>query len=299
MLSYDATMSGAGGAFLFMVMLSLAASAPAPALAQDAPAAREDATALIQRVIDYQERQQELTRQYAFHESIVTRDVASDGRVNDSESETFLVTPAPGGEYRRLIAKNGAPLVASDEAEEEKKFQKFLADQLRMAPEERDAETEKKLQERTKRYRERLTEALEVFDFEERPDETVAGQPVRVFRFSPKPSFEGHSRATKILAHLDGTVWIDDRRDQIARLELRFREGLKFLGGVFGRVSEGSHASAVADCHEDLWLLDRIDVSLDARLYFLKKYRQQITFDYHDYQKYTVATKERVTPVVR
>lgn len=260
---------------------------------------REDARTLIQRVIDFQERQQELTRQYAFRESIVTRDVTPEGRVRDSESETFLVTPAPGGEYRRLVSKNGVPLSARDEAEEERKFQTFLGEQLRMPEDAREAETRKKLRERTKRFRERLTEALEVFDFVERPDEGVGGQPARVFRFSPKPGYEGHSRATKVLARLEGTVWIDDRRDQISRLEMRFRESLKFLGGVFGRVSEGSHATAVAAFHEDLWLLDRIDVSLDARMYFLKKYRQQITYDYHDYQKYTVATKERVTPVVR
>jgi hypothetical protein len=150
-----------------------------------------------------------------------------------------------------------------------------------------------------RRFQERLREALEVFDFEPLPDEAVAGQRVRVFRFSPKPGYEGHSRATNILARLDGKVWIDDRRDQLAKLEIRFRESLKFLGGVFGRVSEGSHAVAVASFNEDLWLLDRIDVTIDARFYFLKKYRQHITFDYHDYQKYTVVTKERVTPVVR
>jgi hypothetical protein len=261
--------------------------------------AREDAPTLIQRVIDFQQRQQELTRQYAFRESIVTQDVTSDGNVEDSESETYLVTPGPGGDYRRLVARNGAPLSARDDADEEKKFQKYLQEQLRLPEKEREAETRKKVEERVKRFQERLREALEVFDFEPLPDEVVAGQPVRVFRFSPKPGYEGHSRATDILARLDGKVWIDDQRDQLAKLEIRFRKSLKFLGGVFGRVSEGSHAVAVASFNEDLWLLDRIDVSLDARFYFLKKYRQQITFDYHDYQKYTVVTKERVTPVVR
>jgi hypothetical protein len=280
------------------IAIAIATTMSAGSRADGTPV-RDDARTLIQRVIDFQERQQELQRQYAFRESVITRDVASDGRVSGSESETFLVTPGPGGEYRRLVSKNGAPLSAGDEAGEEKKFQKFLAEQLRLSAEERDAETEKKLKDRARRFRERLTEGLEVFDFEDLPDEVVAGQPVRVFRFLPKPGYEGHSRATEILARLEGTIWIDDRRDQIARLELRFREGLKFLGGVFGRVSEGSHAAAVADLREDLWLLDRIDVSLDARFYFLKKYRQEITFDYHDYQKYTVGTKERVTPLVR
>jgi hypothetical protein len=73
------------------------------------------------------------------------------------------------------------------------------------------------------------------------------------------------------------------------------RESLKFLGGVFGRVSEGSEALAEGSLHDgELWLPDRIEVTLDARFYFLKEYHQRITFDYDDYQKYVVATEERV-----
>lgn len=293
-LPYDAVMRRLGGAPVFFLLATHPAFSQGPALTGP-----EDAPTLIGRVIDFQKRQQELARQYAFRESIITCDVTSDGRVRDSESETYLVTPAPGGEYRRLVSRNGKNLSSDDQAEEERKFQKYLAEKLRMPAEEREAETRKKLEERARRFRERLTEALEVFVFEPLPDEVLANQPVRVFRFSPRPGYEGHSRATKILARLEGKVWIDDSRDQIAKLELRFRESLKFLGGVFGRVSEGSHALAVASFTDGLWLLDRIDVTLDARFYFLKKYRQRITYDYHDYQKYTVATKERVTPVVR
>jgi hypothetical protein len=127
-----------------------------------------------------------------------------------------------------------------------------------------------------------------------------------VFRFSPKPGYEEHSRSTKILARMEGKVWIDPRRDQLAKLQVRFRENLKFLGGVFGRVSEGSEASAEGwfdgepdepdEPDEGVWLLDEVAVSLDARLYFLKSYRQRIAIDYHDYQRYRVDTEERIKP---
>ncbi|MGH9321343.1 MAG: hypothetical protein ACRD3V_15835, partial [Vicinamibacteria bacterium] len=255
---------------------------------------REDAERLLRRVIEAQERQQELTRQYAFRESTETRNLDGEGRTRNEKSETFLVTPGPDGEYRRLVAKNGEPLRAEDEAKEEKKFQKHLKEQLRLSAEERDSKTKEKLERRVKRFRERLEEAIKVFHFEPLEDELLQGEPVRVFRFSPEPGYEGHSRSTRILARMEGRVWIDPRRDQLARLEIRVRESLKFLGGVFGRVSEGSEATAEAFFDgENLWLLDRVDVSLDARLYFLKNYRQEIAIDYHDYEKYTVDTEER------
>lgn len=266
-------------------------------LVLSAPAAseREDAEALLRRVIDFQDRQQELTRQYAFREKISTVDVDEEGAPQSSKSETYLVTPGPGGEYRRLVAKNGAPLPDKEEAKQEKKFQEYLDEQLGRTEEERRRDTEKKMKSRVERYRERLEEAIEVFQFEPLADAELDGKPVRVFRFEPKPGYRGHSRATKILARIEGTVWIDPERNQLARLHVRFRENMKFLGGVFGRISEGSEAVAEGFCADDaVWLLDQVEVSLDARFYFLKKYRQQMSFDYFDYRKYSVETEERV-----
>jgi hypothetical protein len=98
---------------------------------------------------------------------------------------------------------------------------------------------------------------------------------------------------------MEGRVWIDPVRNQLAKLEVRFVKDLKFLGGIFGRVSEGSEACAEGWFDGDgLWLLDDIAVSLDARLYFLKSYRQRIEIDYHDYQRYRVDTEEKVKPAV-
>lgn len=263
-------------------------------LLQPAPTSgRPDGPTLLKRVIEEREHQQELERQYAFHERTTTRNLSKDGTIANAKSETFLVTPAPGGEYKRLIRKNGRPLDPDDEAKEEKKFQKYLEEQLKETAESLSQRTENKMKGRLERYGTRLKEALEVYDFENEPDETIDGISVRVFRFAPKPGYRPDSRSKKILARLEGRIWIDPGRDQIAKLELRFRESLKFLGGIFGRVSEGSQATARAWLDEDVWLLDRIDLSLDARLYFLKTYRQEVVIDYSHYEKFSVSTEER------
>jgi len=254
-----------------------------------------DAPALLRRVIQAQERQQELTREYAFLETTVTSDLDSEGQVERTKSEVTLVTPAPDGEYRRLVGKDGKSLSPEEEAKEERRFQKYMKEQLRLTAAERDRNTKDKLKRRVERYQDRLREAIEVFDFEPLEDEVIQGVPLRVFGFSPKPGYEGHSRSTKILARMEGTVWIDPRRDQLAKLQVRFVKSLKFLGGIFGRVSEGSEASAEGWFDgEGLWLLDEVDVSLDARLYFLKSYRQRIEIDFHDYKRYRIDTDERM-----
>ena len=91
-----------------------------------------------------------------------------------------------------------------------------------------------------------------------------------------------------------GTVWIDPVRNQLARLELRAREDIKLLAGIFGRVSKGSEARARGFLDDDIWLLERLELKLDARLYFVKGYRRHITVDYQGYEKFSVTTQERL-----
>jgi hypothetical protein len=256
-----------------------------------------DAVTLLERVIEAEERRERLIRDYVFREMTVKRDLDPEGRVTNVESEVSLVTPTPGGEYRRLVEKDGRPLSPEEEAREERKFQSYLKEQLALSPEEREEKANEQLERRVKRYRERLREAIEVYEFEPLEDEVVQGVPLRVFHFRPKRGYEGHSRSTRILACMEGEVWIDPARDQLARLDLRVVKSLKFLGGIFGRLSEGSAASARGWFDgEELWLLDDLSVNLDARLYFMKTYHQQIDIDYHDYQRYRVETEEKIKP---
>ena len=253
---------------------------------------QEDAKTLIQRVIHGQERQHRAQRAFAFREHTVTRHLDNQGASSKTESETFLVTPSTGGEYRRLVARDDHPLSARDEAKQESELEKHIEKQLRLSEREREEKTRDKIEARVKRYRSRLNEALEVYDFNPLADEVLDGESVRVFRFTPKPGYKGHSRSTKILARMEGMVWIDAERNQLAKLSLVFTNDLKFLGGVFGGISEGTRVSVIGAMRDNLWLLDSADVSLNARLYFLKRYRRHITVAYDDYRKFHVETEE-------
>ena len=87
----------------------------------------------------------------------------------------------------------------------------------------------------------------------------------------------------------------DPKKDQIAKVYIRFRKDMKFLAGLFGRISKGTEAVAVQKhIGDEVWLLDHIDVYLKGRLYFLKKYNRRLSFTYADYKKYTVSTQEKV-----
>jgi hypothetical protein len=255
---------------------------------------QEDAQTLLGRVVANQERNQDLQRQYTYVETVREEDRRKDGTASRRKEETFEVTPAPGGEYRRLVARYGQPLSPKEERKEEEKFQKYVEERIKISPEELKDKNEN-LKRRVGRFESRIREALEVFEFTALADETIDGRSVRVFHFAPREGYKPHSRATALLNRTEGTVWIDPDKNQIAKLYMRFRKDMKFAWGLFGRISEGTEAVA-EQIHvgDDIWLMERIDVSLKGRLYFLKKYNRRLTFTYSDYKKYSVSTEEQV-----
>jgi hypothetical protein len=266
-------------------LLVLLTAAPSPQA--DADSARD----LLLQVVEKQERNQELQRQYTYLETVTTEHLRKDGTVHKTDSKSYQVTPSPDGEYRRLVAENGHPLSPTKEAKEEKKFQKYLKKLEKLSPDEREKGV-KKMAGRVSRFQTRLREALEVYEFTPLPDEDLSGQRVRCFHFSPRPGYKPRSRNTKILNRLEGTIWIDPIQSQIAKLHIIFREDMKFLAGLFGRISKGSEAFAEQHRVGDgLWLLSEIDVSLRARFYFFKKYRRRINMAYSDYKRFTVETE--------
>ena len=140
------------------------------AISTGAPEPREDARRLLEKVVETQERNQALQRQYAYVETVRTEHLRKNASISKSKEETFGVTPAPGGEYRRLIGKNGRPLTSKEQQKEEEKFQKYLEKQLKLSPDELKTK-EDNLKKRVGRFESRIQEALEVFEFTPLPDE--------------------------------------------------------------------------------------------------------------------------------
>jgi len=268
----------------FILIALLAATSAAP---------RPDARRLIEKIIEKQELRQEQQRDYSYLETITTEHFRKDRTIHKVESKTFRVTPAPEGEYRRLVAENGRPLAPKKEKKEGEKFQKYIQEQMKLSDAERQRSTNEKLASRVSRFQTRLREALEVYYFTPLPDKKLNGRRLRQFQFSPRDDYKPNSRGTKILNRLEGTVLIDPKQSQITRLHIVFREDMKFFFGLFGRVSKGSEATAERWQDENgLWLLDNITASLDARFYFLKKYRRRIVYSYAGYKRFSVETDE-------
>lgn len=257
-----------------------------------APADGDDARALLLKVVENQERNEDLQRQYAYVETTTTETVDGKGKVTKTESLTYEVTPTLDGEYKRLVARNGTPLSEKDARSEEKLLREFREKQKNLSAAEQDKAREK-VRRRTDRFKTRLRESLEVFDFTPLADEEVDGRPVRAFAFKPRPGYKPRSRATSVLNKLEGTLWIDPARAQLVKLRALFREDYKLAGGIFGNVAKGSEAVAEQrDARGEVWLLDRITLKVNARLYFLKRYSARVTTAYSDYKKFTVLTEE-------
>ena len=245
----------------------------------------ESAETLIRRVMEEQANQQEVQRHFEFIETTVTKNLRKDGTTIRARSESYSVTPYPSEDYYRLISKNGRALTQRNESKEKQKLHQYQMEQSELSVSEKSEAAREKIKERANRYRERLEQALEAFVFESLPDELMDGQQVKVFRFKPKAQYKGHSIPTRAFARSEGTIWIDKTRNQLAKLDIRVREDLKFLGGIFGRISKGSYAIITGTLQENIRLFKTVEMSLDERMYFLKRYRQHIAISYENYKK--------------
>ena len=114
------------------LLLCLALSAVLPA--QDRA---QDPVEIIRRSTELDHRNTELSRSYTFLERQEQRDLDANGKLKKAESETRDVTILEGSPYRRLVARDDKPLSAKDQAKEEERLQKSIADRRRETPEQR------------------------------------------------------------------------------------------------------------------------------------------------------------------
>jgi hypothetical protein len=186
-----------------------------------------------------------------------------------------------------MEARSPKPLSAGDIRKELREYQQHLEKELELSADEQ-MEARDELKNRVGRFRTRLRRDIAAFDFTPLPDEVLNGRPVRVLQYSPRPDYEPQSESNKVLTLLEGTMWIDAEHLQIVKLQVRFHKDMNFFLGLFGRVSKGTEAVATQRLvDDDVWLLDRIDVTLRGRFYFFKVYRRQITYSYTDYAKFS------------
>jgi hypothetical protein len=263
-----------------------------------------DIEALMREVGQNEERIDEILDKYTYTESIIRREIDNRGQATEKESNTYELTFYKGNRIRRLIARNGRPLSAADEADETRKVEKRISEiEKRVAEKERKAIREREVDQSTagspdpeRGQRISIADVLRASKLLNPRRERFRNHDVIVFDFEPLPGYKPRKNYEKFFGKTVGAIWVDPTDKQVARVDARLVESYKVAGGLLASLREGATFVLEQErINNEIWLPTRIDINLGLRVLLVKGITVNQTITFGNYKRFNVdAEKEQL-----
>jgi hypothetical protein len=261
-----------------------------------------DIQSLIEEVGQNEDRIERILENYTYTENVTKRSLDSKGQLRETETETRELTFYKGNRIRRLIAKNGKPLTADQEADENRRVEKEIR-----KIEKKEAEKERKKAQASSQE----NPDEEDFDRNRRPSiadvlrasklvnprrERYRNRDVIVFDYEPLPGYKPQKDYEKIFGKMAGALWVDATDKQVARVEARLVEPYKIGGGLVASLKEGGSFVIEQDrVNDEIWLPTRADLNLGIKVFLVKGIDLNVAIAYGNYKRFNVeAEKEKL-----
>lgn len=256
--------------------------------------AAPDARAIMQRAVAKDIVSWQSAKDYTFLQRTQEDALDGNGGVKSSKSETSEIMVLYGEPFERVVAKDDKPLPESEQKKQNEKFEKETRKREKETPGERQRRLEKYEKEREEE-RAFLREILDAYDFTLTGSEVLNGRETWVIDGTPRTGFEGKRRESKMLPKIKPRFWIDQQDYSWTKLRAEVTDTLSF-GWVVARLHKGSvFEMQQARVNDEVWLPQRFDVKLDARVALLKGVNESVHVTYKDYRRFRTETKISVT----
>jgi hypothetical protein len=257
----------------------------AAALAVIASAQGPDAREIVRRSTAASDENWKIARNYTFLQRTEERQFDSEGRVKSKEVKTHDITLLEGSPYLRLVERDDRPLPAGEEKKEREKLDKSIAERLKETPAQRQRRIDE-YEKRRERQRETMREVADAFDFKIAGQDRVEGRDVWILEATPHPGYRPRSRDAKILPHVRGKLWIDQRTYHWVKLEAEVIHPVSW-GLFLVRLDPGARIwFDETRVNDEVWLPLRVSVTASARLGVFKKLRVQEDTTYKNFRKF-------------
>jgi hypothetical protein len=247
-----------------------------------------DLETVMKAVIANQEKIEELHERYTCRLTEIERKHDGDGRVKESDTRVYEVTPIGNRTIERLISVNGKELSPQEREKEDRRVQKAAEEIIKR----REKRLEKQERDRARGKEEDDDDGLSILDFLRISEvtsirrEMFRSHEVIAFDFEPRKGFKPKNRAEDLVNKLAGTIWVDEDAKQVARLEARLTSSFKVGGGLLASVSPTTaFAFEQEKVDGEVWLPSYGEVNIAARVMLLAKFNRSMTRSYSDYKK--------------
>jgi hypothetical protein len=250
---------------------------------------------LLKAITENQEKIDEIRERYTCRLVEVERKHDGDGRIKESETRTYEVTPVGSMFVERLMSVNGKELSASEREKEAKRVQTEVEDIVKR----REKKEQKEERAKAKGEKEKdddddveIKDFLRISEITSIRREMFRGHEVIAFDFEPRKGFKPKSRAEDIVNKLAGTIWVDEAAQQVARLEARLTDSYKIGGGMLASIGASTAFSFDQEkIGDEVWLPSSMEANISARVLLLAKFNRSVERRYSDYKKYQIDSK--------
>jgi len=257
---------------------------------KDAVPAPSEQQEIMRRAVERDIFNWQAAKDYTFLEHEVDETLDGSGRAKSSKSETREILVLYGEPFERVVAKDDKPLSEKEQRKQNEEFDKETRKRENETPEEREKRIQKVEKERQDE-RAFVREIVDAYTFRLTGTEMLNGRNTWVIDGTPRPGFEGKRRESKILPKMTPRFWIDQQDYSWAKVRAEFTDTVSF-GWVVARLHKGSQFEIQqVRVNDEVWLPQRIDVKLDARVALLKGINENVHVTYKDYRKFRTDTK--------
>ena len=259
---------------------------------------QEAAEALLAEVLDHRETVRPLEGRLTFRQLITTEALNEERDVVASADALYEYEPVHGRHLWKLLERDGEPIAGRRFRREERRYRRAIeaarkeAAEDRLARERRDPNYEVLPKNGMDLFYKIVRDAvdLEMFEGELSRRDTWRGRPMQVIRFRPRPGFDdAPNRMMSVVSKCEGELWVDAESRQIARVRTVLTEAENFVAGLFGRLHRGTSADVESEFDGSLWLPKRVTMTVDARMFFFRRIRQRVHYDFLDFRPFSAS----------
>jgi hypothetical protein len=256
-----------------------------------------DISALLKAVRENEERIEKILEDYHYKQKVVSRKPDKNGVLRETGSQVVQLSFYKGNRLRRLVEKNGKPLSASEQADEDKKVQKRV-EEIEKQIAKKEAKTA--LQPQSKAdddddQRTSIAEFLRASNLINPRRETFRGREVIVFDFEPNPNFD-YKNAKGILrlfGKMAGAMWIDIEDKQVARLEAVLADNYKVGGLLMAKLKKGAYFITEKErVGNEIWLPSTAELNMSVKALLVAGFSANQLAKYYDYGKFSTEVKD-------
>jgi hypothetical protein len=199
-------------------------------------------------------------------------------------SRTYEDLMISGSPYQRLVAVNGKPLAAAQQAEEQAKLDAEIARRHNESSEDRAARIAKYEKER-KRDQLLMDQLTQAMNFTLVGEQKLYAYQVYVLKAAPRVGYQPPNMESEVLTGMQGKLWIDKQTFQWVKVQAQVIRPVS-IEGFLAEVEPGTRFELEKRPVENgIWLPSHFAMKAQAKIFFLFPTRSQVDETYYGYRK--------------